>query len=102
MSEEEEKQDRTAVDQARKECTICKHLGHKTQGSLERAQLFDEVGTPISIYLCRAHSVELFRSGQKKFLLSHYKILVDVISSDETKFLDVLEKTIRSNMDDIF
>lgn len=84
------------------ECTICKHYGKKTEGKLERAQLFDEVGTPITIQLCRKHSVELFKSGQKQFLLHHHKILVDIISSDETKFLDILEKTIRGNIDEIY
>jgi len=84
------------------ECTICKHYGQKTATKLERAQLFDEVGTPININLCRSHAVELFKNGQKKFLLSHYKILVDIISSDETKFLDILEKTIRGNLDEIY
>jgi len=84
------------------ECTICKHYGQRTSGKLERSQLFDEVGTPININLCRNHAVELFKAGQKKFLLNHYKILVDIISSDETKFLDILEKTIRGNIDQIY
>ena len=86
------------------QCTICKHYGEKTDitHKLEREQVFDEVGTPVSIQLCRNHGVELFKSGQKKFLINHYKILVTIISSDETKFLDVLEKTVRANMDDIY
>jgi hypothetical protein len=89
---------------AERECTICKHYGKKTDdpSQLERATIFDEVGTPVPILLCRSHSVELFKSGQKKFLVNHYKILVDIISSDETKFLEVLEKTVRSNLDDIY
>lgn len=103
MSDEfDDQPDRTDEDQGKKECTICKHIGKQTQGNLERAQLFDEVGTPVNILLCRAHAVELFKSGQKKFLINHYQILVDVISSDETKFLDVLERTVRSNMDEIY
>lgn len=87
-----------------KECTICKHYGKVTSDpeKLERSTIFDEVGTPVPILLCRSHSVELFKSGQKKFLINHYQILVDIISSDETKFLEVLEKTVRSNLDDIY
>ena len=87
-----------------KDCTICKHYGEdsKDQKSMEKAQLFDEMGTPLNIVLCRKHAVELFKSGQKKFLITHYKILVDLISSDEMKFIDILEKTVRSNMDEIF
>lgn len=87
-----------------RECTICKHYGSSTErpGDLERAQLYDEVGTPVNILLCRNHSVELFKGGQKSFLLSHYKILIDIISSDETKFLDILEKTVGNNMGDLF
>ncbi len=87
-----------------KECTICKHYGKKTddENSLERATIFDEVGTPVTITLCRVHSVELFKMGQKKFMVSHYQILVDIISSDETKFLEILEKTVKSNLDEIY
>lgn len=89
---------------ADKECTICKHYGLPTDDpkTLEKEQIFDEVGTPVSIFLCRPHSVDLFKSGQKKFLVKHYKILVDIISSDEVKFLDVLEKTVRENLDEIY
>jgi hypothetical protein len=87
-----------------RDCTICKHYGEPTLDSktLERAQLFDESGTALNIHLCRKHAVELFKNGQRKFLVSHYKILVDIISSDEMKFISILEKTIRSNMDDIY
>lgn len=87
-----------------KECTICKHYGERTDapGKLEKEQIFDEVGTPVNILLCRKHSVELFRNGQKKFLIKHYKILVDIISSDEVKFLDILERTVRENLDEIY
>ena len=87
---------------ATKECTICKHYGEATSGEVEKAQIFDEVGTPVNIYLCRTHGVELFKRGQRKFLINHYRILVDIISSDETKFLDVLERTIQENKDDIY
>lgn len=81
----------------KRECTICKHYGRKTpdDGMLERTQVYDETGSPVPIMLCKAHSVELFKKGQKKFLLSHYKILVDLVASDEPKFLEILEKTIK-------
>jgi hypothetical protein len=81
----------------KKECTICKHYGRKTleDQNLEKTQIYDETGTPVPINLCKAHSVELFKSGQKKFLLNHYKILVDLVASDEPKFLEILEKTIK-------
>tara|TARA_Y100000748_G_C15452128_1_gene471381 strand:+ start:375 stop:701 length:327 start_codon:yes stop_codon:yes gene_type:complete len=87
-----------------KECTICKHYGIRTENpdSLEKEQIYDEVGTPVTIMLCRKHSVDLFRNGQRKFLVQHYKILVDIISSDEVKFLDILERTVRDNLDDIY
>jgi hypothetical protein len=89
-----------------KACTICKHYGIETppdkQGELEKTNVFDESGTPVPILLCKKHSVELFKMGQKKFLLSHYKILIDLVGSDEMKFLEVLEKTIKKNTDQIF
>ena len=85
----------------KKECTICKHYGDKTDDpdKLERAQLFDENGNPVPVQLCRSHNVELFQMGQKKFLCSHYRILVDLIDSDEPKFLAVLEQVIQANPD---
>lgn len=86
------------------ECTICKHYGEPTDDTceLEREQIFDEIGTAVHVMLCRKHSVDLFKIGQRRFLVKHYKILVDIISSDEVKFLDILEKTVRGNMDDIY
>lgn len=81
----------------KKECTICKHYGLETDESkaLERELIFDESGTPVAINLCRHHAVELFRMGQKKFLVANYRILVDLIGSDEPKFLEILEKTVK-------
>lgn len=85
------------------ECTICKHYGEESEGKrLEKAIIFDEVGNPVNLLLCREHGVDLFKSGQKKFLVKHYKILVDIISSDETKFLDILERTVKENLDEIY
>ena len=87
-----------------KECTICKHYGEPTvqDRELDRQVIFDEVGTPVAIHLCNKHAVDLFKNGQRRFLVQHYKILVDIISSDEVKFLDILEKTVRENLDDIY
>lgn len=87
----------------KKECTICKHYGRPTpdDAQLDRTQIYDETGTAVPIYLCKAHSVDLFKKGQKNFLLEHYKILVDLVDSDEPKFLEVLEKTIKKNPDKI-
>lgn len=85
------------------ECTICKHYGLKSPvgDELERTQVYDETGAPVPIRLCRSHSVELFKMGQKKFLLSHYKILVELIDSDEPKFLAILEHTCKKFPDSI-
>lgn len=89
---------------AEKECTICKHYGHATDQAdeLDKQVIFDEVGTPVPINLCKKHAVDLFKNGQRRFLVEHYKILIDIISSDEVKFLDILEKTVRDNLDDIY
>lgn len=88
----------------KRECTICKHYGRKSPESddLERTQVYDETGAPVPINLCKAHSVELFKKGQKNFLLSHYKILIDLVASDEPKFLDVLERTVKKYPDKIY
>jgi hypothetical protein len=87
-----------------RECTICKHYGLPTHDSenLERTNIYDELGTAVPINLCRKHSVELFKLGQKRFLVSHYRILLEVVQSDEHKFLEVLEGTIKENLDMIY
>ena len=87
-----------------RECTVCKHYGLETgqPEKLEHTKLFDEGDRVVNVLLCRKHSVDLFKQGQKKFLLDHYQILNEVINSDEPKFIELLEKTYRNNMDRIF
>ncbi|MCO4755225.1 MAG: hypothetical protein KC478_12140 [Bacteriovoracaceae bacterium] len=87
----------------KRECTICKHYGKATTEpqNLEKQNLFDDAGNPIPVNLCRSHSVQLFQMGQKKFLISNYKILTDLIASDDPKFLELLERTVRANIDQI-
>lgn len=84
-----------------RECTICKHYGKATHApkDLERCNLFDEAGKAVTISLCRHHCVSLFQLGQRKFLVSHYLILNDLISTEDKEFLELLEKTARNNMD---
>ncbi len=79
------------------ECTICKHYGKQTPKgeTLETAQLYDDNGAPVPIALCRTHSVQLFKLGQKSFLLSHYRILADLMDTDEKKFINLLDRTVR-------
>lgn len=85
----------------KRECTICKHYGKATAepDNLERTNLYDETGSPVAVNLCRSHSVQLFQSGQKKFLVAHYKILTELLASDEPKFLELLQKAAKSNPD---
>lgn len=87
-----------------RECTVCKHYGLETSQpeNLEQTKLFDDSDKVVTVLLCRKHSVDLFKMGQKKFLLDHYQILNEVINSDEPKFIELLEKTYRTNMDRIF
>jgi hypothetical protein len=81
----------------KRECTICKHYGNKTPKgeTLEMSPLYEEGGEPVPIPLCRTHSVQLFKLGQKSFLLAHYRILVDLMDSDEKKFINLLDRTVR-------
>lgn len=87
-------------------CTICKHYGIETpqemKGHLERTQIYDEFGRVVSIHLCRKHAVDLFKTGQKRFLLSHYRILVDLVGSEEMKFIEILQKTVQRNPNNIY
>lgn len=87
-------------------CTICKHYGLETpvelREDLEKTQIFDEQGRIVTIQLCRKHAVDLFKTGQKRFLLSHYRILIDLVGSDELKFIELLEKTVLKNPNKIY
>ncbi len=89
-----------------RECTICKHIGERTteQEELETGFLYNTVTHPekVRIRLCRAHSVELFKVGQKKFLLKHHTILHDLVNSDEMEFIKLLDKVVRKNLDAIY
>lgn len=90
----------------KRECTICKHYGRSNIGSsadeqLEAGNLYEEDGEVIKILLCRKHSVQLFKLGQKSFLLAHYRILVDLVASDEKKFINILDKTVRKYPDSL-
>ena len=80
-----------------KKCTICKHLGLETPNLLdvERSYLYENNGDAVAVFLCRTHAVQLFKLGQKSFLLSHYQILNDCVDTDEKKFINILEQTVR-------
>lgn len=87
-------------------CTICKHLGKVTEEAtdLEAGFLYNDIDNPaqVKIRLCRSHSVELFKLGQKKFLVNYKQILFDLVNSDEMEFVRILERTVRKNLDAIY
>ena len=87
-------------------CTICKHIGREMDESctLEASFLYTnkQEAEPVRIHLCRTHSVELFKRGQKKFLLNYKRILDDLIDSDEMEFIRILDKTVRENRDYVY
>jgi hypothetical protein len=82
-------------------CTICKHLGKSSHSheNLDMGYLYNGQNTvfPVKVHLCRSHSVELFKRGQKRFLLNYRSIINDVVNSDEVEFLRILDKTVRLN-----
>lgn len=88
------------------ECTICKHLGKRTDeaSGLEAGFLYNDLEhpAPVRVKLCRSHSVELFKLGQKKFLLNYKMILFDLVNSDEMEFVKILDRTVRRNLDAIY
>ena len=87
-------------------CTICKHLGKEvdSEEEVELGYLFNDLhaGAAVKIRLCRKHSVELFKHGQKRFLIDYRRILFDLVNSDEMEFIKILEKTVRANLDSIY
>lgn len=85
-------------------CVICRHYGYDQDKSFDydKASLFSEEGKEIRVTLCKVHAVELFKIGQKKFLLNHYKILVDLVDSDDIGFLEVLEETVKRNINALY
>lgn len=91
---------------ARRVCTVCKHLNKNVEAEeeIEIGYLFDGVhsGSPVKIRMCRKHSVELFKVGQKRFLINYRSILFDLVNSDEMEFIKILEKTVRNNLSAIY
>lgn len=91
---------------AKRICTICKHLGKEvdSEEEVEIGYLFDGIhsGSAVKIRLCRKHSVELFKQGQKRFLINQRDILFDLVNSDEMEFIKILEKTVRNNLGSIY
>lgn len=81
-------------------CTICEHYGIKRESS-ENSILFHNE-KEIKISLCTEHSVDLFKQGQKKFLISHHKILFNIIDSNNTKFIELLSETYKNNINRIY
>lgn len=83
-------------------CVICKHLDETRETSLSFNYVYGNEGVPIRVLLCRKHEVELFKAGQKKFFLNYYKILADIVDSDEVEFMRLFEKTVRANLNEIY
>lgn len=81
-------------------CTICEHYGIEKEAT-ESEILFHE-NKQIKIALCRKHSIELFKKGQKKFLIKHHKILFNIIDSNHPKFIDLLQETYKNNLNLIY
>lgn len=83
-------------------CVICKHIGEEHSSNLNYNYVYGDEGDPIRVLLCRRHEVELFKMGQKKFFLAYYKILLDIVDSDEVEFMKVFEKTVRAHLNEIY
>jgi hypothetical protein len=60
--------------------------------------VFGEKACPISVYLCRAHPVELFRSGQRKFLNKYGYITRIFIGFPEQKFFSLMYRISRTDI----
>lgn len=77
-------------------CIICKHKDLPVSSKYSHEMIFDDKGNSVDITLCHGHSVDLFKSGQKNFLLKHHDILHSIISSEDSKFIRVLTQTART------
>lgn len=80
-----------------RECVICSHLGDNnySKDSLEVMSLFSEYGHEHKFLFCKNHSIELFKLGQKKFLLNYMNILADVMETNNPEFLTLLEQYVK-------
>ena len=62
-------------------CCICKFKPDHSHKNGEDS-IFDSKGNSINITLCYTHSVELFKTGQKAFLLRHKNSFSEKIGSE--------------------
>lgn len=72
-------------------CPCCKD---DRKGAIE-ATIFDGSGNPVALYLCREHDLELFKSGQMRFVQKYQiplegNLIDDVLNTDPDKvFADI-------------
>jgi len=52
-------------------CAVCKYQGDHNEKKIYLEPIWRDNGLPFKIALCYMHSWELFRMGQKNFLMSY-------------------------------
>ncbi len=77
-------------------CTICRYIVKKYYSDVQLETVFDEKSRAISVYLCRVHSVELFKKGQVKFLSKYAFITRMFIGFPEQKFFSLMGRVASS------
>ena len=61
--------------EANKQCTICAYCNPDNQfhDNLYFSRVYSGNSNPVSIGLCRNHSIELFKTGQNSFMVKYYE-----------------------------
>ncbi|MCO4753669.1 MAG: hypothetical protein KC478_04270 [Bacteriovoracaceae bacterium] len=85
-----------------KRCVICKHMDSLGTDNLNYNHVYSETGQRIDVLLCRKHDVELFQMGQRAFFLKHHKMLLNVVGSDEGKFISLMGRTVQKYYNQIY
>ncbi len=81
------------------ECTICTYinpdLGQDTKYN-KHETLYATEGSDISICLCRKHSMELFKSGQIRFLSKYWSIASRYQEKGDRQLFDLMKIAVKT------
>lgn len=64
-------------------CLICKYTKPDEEQTVKVNYIYPGADRSIRIILCEAHSVELFKSGQRSFLTQYYSLFQGFYGNEE-------------------
>ncbi len=83
-------------------CAVCSLYGVENEKDISRELLFKDEGEDFPVLLCRQHSVELFKQGQKRFCIHHFETANQIVVAENSTFLNFILEIAKKNKGKIF